>query len=119
MNFLLVFLGGGFGSLLRYSISKLFPVTNYESFPIATFLSNIAACLFMGIVILFLRDKTDTQNWQLFFITGVCGGFSTFSTFSLETIQLVQAQQYMYAGLNIFLSVISCLIILYLFVKTN
>lgn len=118
MNFLLVFLGGGIGSILRYSISKLFPVTNYASFPIATLISNMTACLVMGIVILFLRDKTETQNWQLFFITGICGGFSTFSTFSLETIQLVQSQQYLYAGLNILLSVIACLIILYIFVKT-
>lgn len=116
MNYLLVFLGGGIGSILRYGISHWFPY-NGQGIPWATFLANISACFIVGLSLIFLKDKTGFQDWQLFLITGVCGGFSTFSTFSLETVQLMQMQNYLWAGMNILLSILSCLFILFLFVK--
>jgi len=92
-NFLLVGLGGGVGSMLRYATGLLI---GYKAFPVATLLINIAGSLLIGIVIAFcLKHSTFADNWKLFLATGVCGGFTTFSAFSMENVQLLQNGKYL------------------------
>jgi CrcB protein len=83
-HFLLVFLGGGFGSGLRYLIGKYLnsPETGI---PYGTFAANIIGSLLIGII-LGLAAKNDalSQNQTLLLATGFCGGFTTFSTFAYE-----------------------------------
>jgi CrcB protein len=45
---------------------------------------------------------------------GICGGYTTFSSFSLQTLRLVQDREWLYAGANILLSVVLCLIAVWL-----
>ncbi len=81
---LLVFIGGGFGSVLRYIIGKF--LNNAENgIPYGTFLANIIGSLLIG-VILGLAAKQDalSSNQTLLLATGFCGGFTTFSTFAYE-----------------------------------
>lgn len=80
----LVFLGGGFGSVLRYIISKY--LRNAENgMPYGTFVVNILGSLLIGIVLgLAAKNNTLSQNQTLFLATGFCGGFTTFSTFTFE-----------------------------------
>lgn len=104
MNWLAVFIGGGIGSLLRFTIGKI-PFT--VNFPLNTFISNTIACAVLGVSIYFL--KPQTQFWQLFVFVGVCGGLSTFSTFSKETFDLFQAGNYLIALTNIIVSVGTCI----------
>ena len=52
--------------------------------------------------------------FRTFFMVGVCGGFTTFSSFSLQTLNLVQDKEWLYASLNILLSVALCLIAVWL-----
>ncbi len=81
---LLVFVGGGFGSVLRYIIGKW--LNNTESgIPYGTFAANILGSLLIG-VILGYAAKSDalSQNQTLLLATGFCGGFTTFSTFAYE-----------------------------------
>ena len=83
-NLLLVFLGGGVGSVLRYVIGKF--LNSHESgIPYGTFAANILGSLLIGII-LGLAAKNDTlnSNQTLFLATGFCGGFTTFSTFAYE-----------------------------------
>ena len=80
----LVFIGGGFGSVLRFLIGKW--LNNSESgFPYGTFLANILGSLLIGIILGYAA-KSDSlnQNQTLLLATGFCGGFTTFSTFAYE-----------------------------------
>ena len=121
MSAILVFFGGGIGSLLRYGISNLFPYTT--GFPWATFISNILACLLVGFIINWI-DRTfsstfDVNNLKWLMLTGICGGFSTFSTFSNESLQLIKQQQWALAITYILTSVILGILSLTVGLKIN
>jgi CrcB protein len=81
---ILVFIGGGFGSALRFVIGKYMNSTE-TGIPWGTFTANILGSLIIG-VILGLAAKNDalSSNQTLLLATGFCGGFTTFSTFAYE-----------------------------------
>ncbi|MBP0905533.1 fluoride efflux transporter CrcB [Mariniflexile gromovii] len=83
-SILLVFFGGGFGSVLRYLIGKY--LNNPENgIPYGTFLANILGSLLIGLILGFAaKNDSLTQNQTLLLATGFCGGFTTFSTFAYE-----------------------------------
>ncbi|MDR0431420.1 MAG: fluoride efflux transporter CrcB [Tannerellaceae bacterium] len=93
---LLVGLGGGIGSIFRFLTS--FCVNKYlnpGSFPLATFVVNILGCLLIGLFAgLAVRYELLDRNFNLLFVTGFCGGYTTFSTFSSENMQLLEANNY-------------------------
>lgn len=81
---ILVFIGGGTGSVLRYIIGKF--LNNSETgIPYGTFTANILGSLLIGIILgLAAKNETLSQNHTLLLATGFCGGFTTFSTFAYE-----------------------------------
>lgn len=110
INLVAIFVGGGLGSVARFLVSRLVISVGYKSnFPLATLLANLGACIVMVLVLSFtLRDKSISESWSLFWLVGVCGGFSTFSTFSYENWLLVKDGLYGVLALNILLSVVMC-----------
>ncbi len=79
-----VFIGGGFGSVLRYLLSKF--LNNPETgIPYGTFAVNILGSFLIGIILgLAAKNNTLTENNTLLLATGFCGGFTTFSAFAYE-----------------------------------
>lgn len=105
MNWLLVFVGGGLGSIARFGISRLFKFFDW-SLVVGTIVTNILACIVLGVIVYFLKDKISADSATgIFLLIGFCGGFSTFSTFSYETIKLLQNGQISFAILNIIVSI--------------
>jgi fluoride exporter len=91
---LLVFIGGGTGSICRYLFGREISKYLSLSFPFSTFIINILGCLTLGIFSTFLVKQGLSENWKLLLATGFCGGFTTFSTFSYENyILLVSGNQ--------------------------
>ena len=81
---LLVFVGGGFGSVLRFIIGKFLNNTE-NGIPYGTFAANIIGSLLIGIILgMAAKNDTLTSNQTLLLATGFCGGFTTFSTFAYE-----------------------------------
>ena len=83
-NLLLVFVGGGFGSVLRYGIGK-FLNGSQNGIPYGTFAANVLGSLLIGILLGFAaKNAAISQSQTLLLATGFCGGFTTFSTFAYE-----------------------------------
>ena len=113
MNWFLIFIGGGLGSLLRYTIGVCSMRIWNTSFPIGTLITNAASCLVLGILIYSILPRYAEYSWlNPFLIVGFCGGFSTFSTFANETLNLFNSGNYFVALANILISLIFGLIIL-------
>lgn len=97
-NILLVFLGGGLGSVSRYLLGRI--VLNYigsSLFPLGTFLANITGCFLIGLILASLeRPGGGDIRWALLLATGFCGGFTTFSSFAYENILLIRQNEYVF-----------------------
>ena len=89
-SFLLVFLGGGLGTGLRYIIT--ITINQYSKvLPFGTFTVNMLGCLLIGMILGYAqKENTLSSNQTLLLVTGFCGGFTTFSAFANENLELIK-----------------------------
>lgn len=115
-SYLLVGAGGAIGAMARFGLAGLVGRAWPMSFPLGTLLVNIIGSIAMGLFVgLMARLLPPWQGEaRLFVAVGVLGGFTTFSSFSLDTISLIERGEALQAGTYVLLSVVLCLIGLYL-----
>ena len=106
-NLLFIGLGGFLGATSRYLISTLF----HQSFPMGTLVVNIAGSLVIGIFLALALQTGLKQNsfTYLFFVTGLCGAFTTFSAFSQDNLVFLMEKNFMGFSLNIMANIALCL----------
>ena len=109
---LLLFLGGGFGSVCRFLIGgwgkNWWPTL---SFPIGTFIVNLLGCFLIGLFLTCVEKNSGLRpQLAILLSTGFCGGFTTFSSFAHENNSLLQQENQWifiaYMGLSIILGLI-------------
>lgn len=105
-------MGGFIGASLRYIMG--FIVIKDSTFPLMTMLINIIGAFLIGIIAAIASKYNLDSRWVLFLKTGICGGFTTFSTFSLESMNLISDGKLAIAMMYIFLSIILCLLFVWL-----
>lgn len=105
-------LGGALGTMARYWLNGVVSAY-FDTFPTGTLVINVSG----SFVIAFFGTLTDPNGrWlvsptaRAFFMTGICGGYTTFSSFSLQTLNLAREGEWLYAGWNAVLSLVLCLL---------
>jgi len=93
--YLVVFLGAGFGGMMRHGVNVGATRLLGLGFPLATLFVNVAGSLLMGVAAGYFAVRTGLpQQLRLFLTTGLLGGFTTFSAFSLDAALLIEREQY-------------------------
>jgi CrcB protein len=117
LTYLWVGLGGALGSVARYWASGWIAKHFGETFPWGTLLVNVTGSLVIG----FFATVTSaegrwlaTSELRMFFMVGLCGGYTTFSAFSLQTLHLARDGDWLRAGANTVASFILCLLAVWL-----
>lgn len=103
---LLVALGGGVGSALRF-LTSVWAARLPYLFPWGTFFVNLAGCLLIGFLAgMFVQTGVFSRELRVLLITGFCGGYTTFSSFSLENLRMLESGQYGVLALYVVSSVV-------------
>ena len=109
-DIILVFCGGGAGSIVRFLLGRWVNAWHNHHFPFGTLAVNVVACLVLGFVVgIADHRQLISPSARLFWTVGFCGGFSTFSTFSAETLTLIQSGFHFSTFVYIVSSLVLCL----------
>lgn len=84
MNFLIVGIGGMFGSLTRYSLGQYIQKHLGKYFPIGTIIINLTGALVLGI----LNAANLNAKFYILLCDGFLGAYTTFSTFMFDGVKL-------------------------------
>ena len=113
-----IFLGAGFGAVLRAGFNFLATGTA-SMVPLGTLFANLVGGYLVGIAIAFFGNNPNiSPEWKLFVITGFLGGLTTFSSFSAEVVSLIQNGEHTWALGTALLHLIGSLALTFLGILT-
>lgn len=99
---MLVALGGGAGSVLRYGVGRLSVHYLGPTSVWGTFLVNVTGSFALGLFIALALEKFAIPvQLRALIAVGLLGGYTTFSTFSLESVQLLESGQLLRAAASL------------------
>src|SRR5690625_4912841 len=105
MNFLLVAIGGFFGSILRYYLSFIL-----NKHIIATWIANISGSILLAVLTKYHLEYNLSESIWLLLGVGFCGAYTTFSTFGKEALDILLEKKFIQATIYIITSVIITLL---------
>ena len=110
-RFLMVCLGGAFGTGARYLFGGWAQRALGTAFPYGTLIINLVGSFLLAVIMhLSLEVGLIPANARVVLATGVMGGFTTYSTFNYETLKLLQGGSVAMGALNLSATVVGCLL---------
>jgi fluoride exporter len=113
LSYMWVAIGGALGTTARFWLSGVVARSVGETFPWGTLTINVTGSFVIG----FFGALTGPDGRlfvgstaRRFVMIGICGGYTTFSSFSLQTLNLMNDGEWFRAGANMGLSVLLCMI---------
>ena len=100
-----VLAAGAVGAVLRYALSRAFPVRPGH-LPGGILIVNVVGSGLAGALIGVAERAALDGDLRLVLVTGFCGGLTTFSTWSVETIELVDGGRWRAAILNVVMTLV-------------
>jgi CrcB protein len=116
MQYLVIGLGGALGSMSRFGLGSWIDSGAQKTgpiFPWGTIIVNITGCFIIGFIYSISASEGRLMLSSLtrqFIMIGILGGYTTFSSFSLQTLSLAQDGQWGSAAANVALSIVLCLV---------
>lgn len=82
--------GGFFGAIARYALGQAIGHLWTGSYPLGTFLINLAGCFFLGVFLTLSLEWLPVEpHVRLGVATGFIGALTTFSTYAYEALGLL------------------------------
>lgn len=116
-SYIVIAIGSALGGVTRYWCSGVAARLIGETFPWGTLIVNILGSFVIGFFATLTAPDGRvfvSSTTRQFVMIGICGGYTTFSSFSLQTLNLMNDGEWLYAGANVTLSVLLCLVAVWL-----
>ena len=108
MKYVLVTVGGGAGSLLRYMAGSAIMARLGARFPWGTMAINVTGCFLIGFLMTVFTERFPPgTNWRPLLVIGFLGGYTTFSSFEWETFTAVRDGALWTGMLNVVSSIVA------------
>jgi CrcB protein len=104
LKLLVIALGGAVGAILRYYLSGFAYQYLKDDFPWGTLLVNLLGAFIIGYLWGIFEEVSVSVALRTFILVGMIGAFTTFSTYALETFNLLREGEIKSVLLNILVS---------------
>lgn len=102
MKYLLIVVGGGTGSLVRYLAGAAIMSRMGSRFPLGTLVINVTGSFLIGLIMTLLTERLPpSETWRPLLVIGFLGGYTTFSSFEWETYSAVREGSFWIGALNV------------------